>query len=65
MIDNEYRQALQDAIFGDTWEKFVSHKDFPKFYNLVWIKEHHENMEHLEKQINKLADKILVEIGAK
>ena len=62
---DKYKQALHNAIFSDTWEKFVSHKDFPTFYSMVWIKEHHENTEHLEKQIDKLADKILVEIGAR
>jgi hypothetical protein len=62
---NEYQQSLYDAIFSDTWEKFVSHKDFPKFYQLVWIKEHHESSEWLEQQLEKVANDILVDIGAR
>jgi len=61
MIDKD-KQTLHDVIFGDTWEKFVSHEDFPKFYHLCWIKEHHESTEYLEEQLQKVANKILTEI---
>lgn len=45
--------------------RFVSHKDFPKFYQLVWIKEHHESSEWLEQQLEIVANKILIDIGAR
>ena len=55
MKDNEYRQALQDAIFGDTWEKFVSHKDFLLWCNLV--------RNRMEKEAEELFDNIMLEVG--
>ena len=56
MIYNETQQALYDAIFGDTWEKLVSHKDFLLWCNFVRNKK--------EKEAKELFDNIMLEIGA-
>lgn len=67
MKDNDYRQALQDAIFGDAWEKFISHPEFPRWASYVKLLKSpkNDNIEGTERMINVLGEMILQDIGAR
>ena len=62
---DKYQQALYDAIFSDTWYKFVRHKDFPMYEVYVFLKEKGIDREEAEKQIKIIGEKILKDIGGK
>ena len=66
MDDKEaLKEALNIAIFSDTWYNFVNHKDFWKFASLCNKKERarkEERKEYYESKINTLGQRMLKEI---